>query len=153
MSWQGHWKQRGLTSMAWADVSLFLPRVAVVRVCSRISVRQPDSVRELGKGCPCSLLCCPQSCQLWKELAGRNVQQGPAAIALVQMSYHLPLISEPELYFLLFLCFLNFPTGGIIICLPCLFSSNSASRPRAGPLFPLLLGELCHRLPPGSAGG
>ena len=49
-------------------------------------------------------------------------------------SYHLTLISEPELYFLLFLFFffLNFPTGSMIICLPCCLGSNSSSQPRTG---------------------
>lgn len=120
------------------------------------------SIRDLGKDCSCSVLHCPQSCPLWKELAGCNLPS--SSHCLIQMtpfapqSYRLPLISELELYFLLLFFFFlkekkSFPTGRIIICLPCCFGSNSSFHPRAGPLVLLLLRKLCHRLPPGSAGG
>lgn len=79
--------------MVWANVSPFLPRVVVVvRVCFRISVRQPAlwtySVRELGKGCPCSLPCC----QLWKELAGCNLPSS-SCCSDAHVPFHAPELS------------------------------------------------------------
>lgn len=104
-------------------------------------------------------------------LRGEDIICPPAAIALIQMtpsapqSYRLTLLSEPELY-------LkrkkqpttenqtqqqqkppNFPTGRVVICLPCHFGSHSSSQPRAASFLLLLPRKLCHQLPPWSAGG
>lgn len=153
LSQQGRWKQCGLTSVAWADVSLFLPRVVVVvRACLKIL--------EKFSSAP------PQA-----VLRGQDIVCPPAAIALIQMtpsapqSYRLTLLSEPELY-------LkrkkqpttenqtqqqqkppNFPTGRVIIFLPCHFGSHSSSQPRAASFLLLPPRKLCHQLPPRSVGG
>lgn len=151
-----------LAGRAWANVSPFLSRVVVVvRVCFRISVRQlafwTYSVRELGGGCPCSLLRCPQSFQVWKELAGHILPSSSHCSDPDDLFCAPELSASPNIraraVFSYFLLFFKLPTGRIIICLPCRFGSNSSSQPGAGSLLLLLLGELCHRLPPGSDGG